>query len=274
MSEVTPIVYVVDDDASVRKALNLLVESAGWQAVTFGSAREFLSCVRTPAPGCLVLDLLLPDLNGLDVQKLVADQADMPVIFITGCGDVSAVVAAMKNGAAEYLTKPLQDDVLLDAIRNAIERSRAELRQATEMRHLRARFASLSRREQEVMALVVSGRLNKQVGGDLGISEITVKAHRGRMMRKMSAASLPDLVMMAARLRVSLHRAQPNALDIRRAPPAVPPSPAPDAFHPHMGATRRCARPEAIVFPESMLTDASSRAARCSQQPSSADVKR
>jgi len=199
MSDVNPTVYIVDDDVAVLESLKLLVESAGWQAESFGSGREFLSR-RVQAPCCLILDLHLPDLNGLDVQKLVANRSEMPVIFITGHGDVATTVRAMQAGAIEFLTKPLRDDVLLHAIESALERSHAELSLAAEMHDLRDCYASLSHREQEVMTLVVSGRLNKQVGGTLGISEITVKAHRGKMMRKMKAGSLPELVMMAARL--------------------------------------------------------------------------
>jgi FixJ family two-component response regulator len=200
MSDTTPTVFVVDDDASVRESLCLLVESVGWQPETFASGRDFLSRPRIRSPSCLVLDLLLPDLNGLDVQKLLADRTDMPIIFITGHNDVPMTVRAMKAGAVEFLTKPLLADALLSAIRSAIDRSRAELAREVEVQRLRDCYVSLSRREQEVMALVVSGRLNKQVGGELGISEITVKAHRGKMMRKMRAGSLPDLVKMAARL--------------------------------------------------------------------------
>jgi FixJ family two-component response regulator len=197
-------VFVVDDDVSVRESLELLIGCAGWQAQTFASAQEFLSRPRVPAPSCLVLDVTLPDLNGLELQKrIAADRMDMPIIFITGHGDVPMTVQAMKAGAIEFLTKPFGDDVLLDAIRNAIERSRAALGHEAELRALRDGYASLSRREREVMGLVVSGRLNKQVGGELGISEITVKAHRGRVMRKMAANSLADLVNMAARLRLA-----------------------------------------------------------------------
>jgi FixJ family two-component response regulator len=200
MSDTRPTVFVVDDDVSVRESLRLLIESIDWQPETFGSGREFLSRPRIWSPSCLVLDLLLPDLNGLDVQRLLADRTDMPIIFITGHNDVPMTVRAMKAGAVEFLTKPVLADPLLGAIRNAIDRSRAELARAAEIQRLRDCYVSLSRREQEVMALVVSGRMNKQVGGELGISEITVKAHRGRMMRKMKAGSLPDLVKMAARL--------------------------------------------------------------------------
>ena len=200
MSDAKPTVFVVDDDVSVRESLKLLIESAGWQPETFGSGQEFLARPRVLAPSCLVLDVVLPDLNGCDLQKVVADRADMPIIFITGYGDVPTTVRAMKAGAVDFFTKPFVDDVLLSAIRNAINRSCAALGDAEHMRALRDSYASLSRREREVMALIVSGRLNKQVGGELGISEITVKAHRGKMMRKMNADSLPELVRMADRL--------------------------------------------------------------------------
>jgi FixJ family two-component response regulator len=204
MSHATPIVFVVDDDVSVRESLGSLIRFAGWQPETFASAQEFLSRPRVLAPSCLILDVNLPGLNGLDLQKRVAtDRVDMPIIFITGYGDVPMTVQAMKGGAVEFLTKPLGDDVLLSAIRHAIERSQVALGQEAEIRALRDRHASLSRREREVMALVVSGLLNKQVGGELGISEITVKAHRGKVMRKMKAGSFADLVNMAARLRTA-----------------------------------------------------------------------
>ena len=201
MSHATPIVFVVDDDVSVRESLELLIRTAGWKPETFASAQEFLSRPRVPVPSCLVLDVSLPDLNGLDLQKRIAtDRVDMPIIFITGYGDVPMTVRAMKAGAAEFLTKPFGDDVLLSAIRLAIERSQAALDEAEGLRALRDSYATLTRREREVMELVVSGLLNKQVGGELDISEITVKAHRGRVMRKMKAHSLADLVTMAARL--------------------------------------------------------------------------
>jgi FixJ family two-component response regulator len=200
MPDVLPIVFVVDDDLSVRESLELLIKSAGWRPETFVSAQEFLSRPQSPVPCCLVLDVTLPGLSGLELQKQLAERTDMPIIFITGHGDVPMTVQAMKAGAVEFLTKPFKDDVLLDAIRGAIDRSRAALRLDSEMRLMRKRYESLSPREREVMALVVSGLLNKQVGGELGISEITVKAHRGQVMRKMKADSLPDLVTMAARL--------------------------------------------------------------------------
>jgi FixJ family two-component response regulator len=204
MSHATPIVFVVDDDISVRESLDLLIRNAGWQPETFASAQEFLARPRVLAPSCLVLDVTLPDLNGLDLQKRVAvDRTDMPIIFITGYGDVPMTVQAMKAGAVEFLTKPFGDDALLSAIRHAIERSRTALDHEAEIRALRDRYASLSRREREVMALVVSGLLNKQVGGELGISEITVKAHRRKVMRKMQAGSLADLVNLAAKLRLA-----------------------------------------------------------------------
>ena len=203
MHDDTSIIFVLDDDVSVRESLELLIRTAGWQPETFASAQEFLARRRPMVPCCLVLDVTLPGLSGLDLQPQLAERTDMPIIFITGHGDVPMSVKAMKAGAVEFLTKPFKDDVLLDAIHGALERSRAALRQESEMQVLRSSYASLTPREREVMALVVSGLLNKQVGGDLGISEITVKAHRGQVMRKMKADSLPDLVTMAASLGLS-----------------------------------------------------------------------
>jgi FixJ family two-component response regulator len=203
MPVATPIVFVVDDDISVRESLELLIASAGWQPKTFASAQEFLCHPKALTPSCLVLDVSLPDLNGFDLQKRVAsDRTDMPIIFITGHGDVPMTVRAMKAGAVEFLTKPFSDEVLLSAIVNAIECSQAALCHEAELQALQDCYTTLTPREKQVMTLVVSGLLNKQVGGELGISEITVKAHRGKVMQKMKADSLPDLVKMAARLRM------------------------------------------------------------------------
>jgi FixJ family two-component response regulator len=200
-SHAKPIVFVVDDDVSVRESLEWLIRHQGWQPEAFESAQEFLARPRAvAAPSCLILDVRLPDLNGLDLQQRIVDRIDMPIIFITGFGDIPMTVQAMKAGAVEFLTKPFSDDALLNAIEHALERSQTALAREEEMRALREDYASLSRREREVMALVVAGLLNKQVGGELGISEITVKAHRGRLMQKMKADSLPDLVNIAARL--------------------------------------------------------------------------
>jgi FixJ family two-component response regulator len=196
-----PIVFVVDDDVSVRESLELRIEAEGWRPETFASAQEFLARPRPLVPSCLVLDVALPDVNGLDLQKRVAvDRSDMPVIFITGHGDVPITVQAMKAGAIEFLTKPFRDDVLVSAIRHALERSQRALAREAKIKALRESYGSLTPREREVMVLVTSGLLNKQVGGELGISEITVKAHRGQVMRKMRADSLPALVNMVANL--------------------------------------------------------------------------
>ena len=195
-----PVVYVVDDDVSVRESLELLIRREGWQPELFASAQDFLTHAREVVPSCLVLDVSLPGLNGLDLQQQLADHVEIPIVFITGHGDVPMSVRAMKAGAVEFLTKPFAADVLLDAVRGAIERSRETLERDAELQTLRDDHESLTPREREVMGLVVAGLLNKQVGAELGISEITVKAHRGQVMRKMKAGSLPDLVSMAARL--------------------------------------------------------------------------
>ena len=198
----TPVVFVVDDDVSVLESLELLIRSAGWEAQLFVTARDFLSRPRDSVPSCLVLDVRLPDLNGLELQeRIAADRPGTPIIFLTGYGDVPMTVRAMKAGAVEFLTKPVGDEQLLTAIRQALERSKVTLAHEAELRELRRRYAALSARERQVMALVASGLLNKQVGGELGISEITVKAHRGRVMQKMNASSLADPVNMSAKLR-------------------------------------------------------------------------
>ena len=200
-SQEKPIVFVVDDDVSVRESLELLIDFAGWKAETFASAEEFLARPRSLTPSCLVLDVSLPDLTGLELQTLIAsDRIDMPIIFITGHGDVPMTVQAMKAGAVEFLTKPFDDEVLLTAIRQALTRSTATLNDQAELQSLRECYASLTPREQEVMRLVVSGMLNKQIALQLGISEITVKAHRGKVMSKMKAGSIADLVKVAMRL--------------------------------------------------------------------------
>ena len=196
-----PIVFVVDDDVSVRESLEALIQFAGWETRTFDCAKAFVPTPQVQQPNCLVLDVNLPDLSGLDLQAMVArEHAEMPIIFISGYGDVPKAVRAMKAGALEFLTKPFDGDVVLNAIRAALERSRIVIEERTNFQAIRERYALLSKREREVMALVVSGLLNKQVGGKLGISEITVKAHRGRVMDKMQAQSLAHLVSIGARL--------------------------------------------------------------------------
>ncbi|MFL5481972.1 MAG: response regulator transcription factor [Gemmatimonadaceae bacterium] len=201
--ETTPVVFVVDDDISVRESLEGLIRSTGWRCETFASATEFLVRSRAGGPSCLVLDVQLPDLSGLDVQERIGtDRLDMPIIFISGHGDVPMTVRAMRAGAVEFLTKPISDQALLSAIRNALERSVIAFGNESDLKFVRECYASLSRREREVMILVVKGSLNKQVAAQLGISEITVKAHRGRVMRKMHADSLAQLVNIAGRLRV------------------------------------------------------------------------
>ena len=203
MQSAAPIVFVVDDDISVRESLELLIQNEGWQPKTFASAQEFLDYRRAVVPSCLVLDISLPGLNGLELQKRVAvEGAEIPIIFITGHGDIPKTVQAMKRGAVEFLTKPFNDELLLTAIRQALERSRIALAHKLELQELQDRYALLTPRERQVMALVVSGLLNKQVGGELGISEITVKAHRGQVMQKMKADSVAHLVKMAGRLQL------------------------------------------------------------------------
>ena len=203
MAIAKPIVFVVDDDAWVRESLETLIQDEGWRSETFATAQEFLDRPRAFTPSCLVLDISLPGLNGLELQKRLAERTDMPIIFITGHGDIPMSVGAIKAGAVEFLTKPFNDEVLLTAIRQALERSRLALAREAEMQELRDHYASLTPRERDVMALVVSGLLNKQIAGDLGIAESTVKAHRGQVMQKMKANSIADLVKMTARLHQS-----------------------------------------------------------------------
>ena len=205
MPEHKPTVFVVDDDVSVRESLELLIRWAGWKAEVFSCAQEFLSRRRADGPCCLVLDVDLPDRSGLDLQRQLADSGrNMPIIFVTGYGDIPMTVQAMKAGAIDFLTKPFVDEDLLSAVRRGIERSEATRLDEAEEQTLRGRYNSLTPRERQVMGLVISGLLNKQIGGELGTSEITVKAHRGQVMRKMKADSLADLVRMAIRLKLPL----------------------------------------------------------------------
>jgi FixJ family two-component response regulator len=196
----TPTVFVVDDDTSIQQSLAMLIRCEGWRVETFSSAPEFLARPRTNVPNCLILDLLLPELDGIELQKrLAVERPEMPIVFVTGCGDIPTTVMAMKAGALEFLTKPFDSDVLLNAVREGFARSRVVLERETKMRELRNRYSLLTPRERQVMSLVASGLLNKQVAAELGISEITVKAHRGQLMRKMKAESFADLVRMVDR---------------------------------------------------------------------------
>ena len=203
MKDADAVVFVVDDDSSVREAIKSLISLVGLRVETFETAQEFLQSKRPDVPGCVVLDVELPGLSGLDLQReLAAHGVKLPIIFITGHGDIPTSVRAMKAGALEFLTKPFHDQDLLDAIRQALERDRAARRHSKEIAELRERFDALTSREREVMSLVVAGLLNKQIAAELGISEVTVKIHRGRVMNKMGAQSLAELVRMTERLEI------------------------------------------------------------------------
>ncbi len=219
-SPCAPMVYVVDGDPSAGKELEYLITSAGWQARVVTSAEEFLTRPRLLTPGCLLVDQCLPGLSGLELQQLVLDRSEMPLIFMSSRPDLRLTVQVMKAGAFEFLVKPLSHDTVLKAIADAIEHSRAALPHAARSVAVEARYASLSPRERAVMDLVVCGRLNKQIGSELGISEITVKAHRGKVMRKMRATSVPELVNMAARLR-SGTTPQPVRVQLFSKPPRL-----------------------------------------------------
>lgn len=196
------IVFVVDDDARMREALSELLDSLGWRSVAFGSAGEYLTYQRPDLPACLILDVELPDINGLDFQRRIALEDHPPIVFLTGHGDIPSSVRAIKHGAVDFLTKPFTEGDLLGAIRSAIERSRIARQARADIEPLRARLETLTRREREVLPLVISGLLNKQAAAELGISEVTLQIHRGKVMQKMGAASLADLVRIAEKLQI------------------------------------------------------------------------
>ena len=213
MTILTPVVHVVDHDAATRETLVSMIRAAGWLARAFASPREFLACPRALTPGCLVADVDLPDLDGLELQRRIADRLEMPIIFMTRLFDISTTVRAMKAGAFEFMTKPFREDAMLSAIGAGIERSRVALHRETELRSLHERYRSLSCRERQVMALVVQGRMNKMIAAELGISDITVKAHRGRVMLKMRVRSLAELVIIATRLDTKVSTSMSNRFE-------------------------------------------------------------